>query len=89
MKSLTTAELKRRGIAAIEEGLKHGPVQLVKRNRVTAVVVSAQDYARLRPLERSAPDGLTAIEWLLSRPAGRKTRRELDRALKHDRADWA
>jgi PHD/YefM family antitoxin component YafN of YafNO toxin-antitoxin module len=88
MRSLTAAEIKSRGMAAIEEGLKHGPVQLMKRNRVAGVVVSAQEYARLRPLARSASDGLTAVEWLLRRPAGNKGRRELDRALKRDRATW-
>jgi hypothetical protein len=88
MPTLTAAEVKRRGLAAIEEGLKHGPVQLMKRNRVAGVVVSAQEYARLQPLARGAAGGLTAIEWLLSRPAGRKGRRELDRGLKHDRSDW-
>jgi prevent-host-death family protein len=88
MPALTAAEVKRRGMAAIEEGLRHGPVQLTKRNRVAGVVVSAQEYARLQPLARSAADGLTAIEWLLSRPAGRRSRRELDRALKRDRGEW-
>ena len=35
---LTAAELKRRGMAAIEEGLQKGPVHIVKRNRPAAVV---------------------------------------------------
>lgn len=29
---LTSAELKRRGIAAIEQALRQGPVRLIKRN---------------------------------------------------------
>ncbi|MCP9815005.1 hypothetical protein [Synechococcus lacustris] len=39
---LTSAELKRRGIAAIEQALQHGPVHLLKRNRSAAVVLSEQ-----------------------------------------------
>lgn len=38
--TLTVAELKRRGMAAIEEGLRHGPVHIVKRSRPAAVVLS-------------------------------------------------
>ena len=38
MNTLTAAELKRRGMAAIEDSLRHGPVHLVKYNRPSAVV---------------------------------------------------
>jgi hypothetical protein len=40
MNSLTAAELKRRGMAAIEEGLRKGPVHLVKHNKPAAVRVA-------------------------------------------------
>ena len=33
MNTLTAAELKRRGMAAIDDGLRHGPVHLMKRNK--------------------------------------------------------
>ena len=36
--ALTSAELKRRGIAAIEQVLQHGPVHLSRRNRSVALV---------------------------------------------------
>ena len=35
--ALTSAELKRRGIAAIEQALQHGPVHLLKRNRLAVL----------------------------------------------------
>ena len=35
--TLTLAEIRRRGMAAIEEGLQHGPVHLVKRNKLAAI----------------------------------------------------
>ena len=46
--ALTSAELKRRGIAAIEQALQHGPVHLLKRNRSAAVVLSEQHYRQLQ-----------------------------------------
>ncbi|MGH8111380.1 MAG: hypothetical protein ACREPL_05515 [Rhodanobacteraceae bacterium] len=39
----TAAELKRRGAAAIENGLKRGPIHLMKRNKAAAVVVSESE----------------------------------------------
>jgi hypothetical protein len=37
---LRSAELKRRGIAAVEDALRAGPVYLLIRNRPAAVVLS-------------------------------------------------
>ena len=84
---LTAAELKRRGMAAIEEGLRHGPLQLVKRNRAAAVVLSADDYARLAPDRGAATqNGMTAMQWLLSQPAaGTRKKSEIDADLKSER----
>lgn len=86
--TLTTAELKRRGMAAIEEGLRHGPVHLMKRNQPTAVVLSEAEYQRL--LSRAEPDlpGMTAVQWLLNQPStGTRERIEIDRSLQQER-DW-
>ena len=47
MNILTVAEIKRRGMAAIEEGLRDGPVHIVKRNKPAAVVLSEDDSRRL------------------------------------------
>ena len=91
MNVLTAAELKRRGMAAIEDGLRHGPVHLMKRNKPSAVVLSEKEYARLaQNKSAAAPPGMTALQWLLSRPAngaGRKAR--LDKALRAERDNWA
>lgn len=89
MNSITAAELKRRGMAAIEEGLRRGPVHLVKRNKVAAVVLSAEDYARLSPDKRGKITGLTAVQWLLATPAmGGKGKRQLDASLRKERTSW-
>ena len=88
MNILTVAELKRRGMAAIEEGLRRGPVHIVKRNRPAAVVLSEDEYQRLAQGKAAAPSGLTAMQWLLSQPAaGKRSKARIDADLKAER-DW-
>lgn len=88
MNTLTVAELKRRGMAAIEDGLRRGPVHIVKRNRPAAVVLSEDDYQRLAQGKAAAPTGLTAMQWLLSQPAGgKRSKARIDAELKAER-DW-
>ena len=87
---LRSGDLKRRGIAAVEDALRAGPVYLLKRNRPAAVVLSADAY---QDLQRSAAQPDTArpscLEWLLDLPpavAGR-TRSAIDAELNEQR-DW-
>ena len=88
MNTLTISELKRRGMAAIEDGLRSGPVHIVKRNKPAAVVLTETDYQRLAHGRVSAPSGLTAVQWLLNqRTAGRRSTAQIDDALKTER-DW-
>lgn len=88
MNTLTVAELKRRGMAAIEDGLRRGPVHIVKRNRPAAVVLSEDDYQRLAQGKVAAPSGLTALQWLLTHPStGKRSKAKIDAGLKAER-DW-
>lgn len=89
MNTLTAAELKRRGMAAIEEGLRRGPIHIVKRNRPTAVVLSEDEYARLAQDKAVTPAGMTALQWLLRHP-GTKARKkaDIDTALRRERIAW-
>jgi len=88
MNTLTAAEIKRRGMAAIDDALRHGPVHLIKRNKPAAVVLSAKEYARLSKGGKEAP-GMTAAEWLLNRPVtGTKRKRYLDKSLRTERDAW-
>jgi PHD/YefM family antitoxin component YafN of YafNO toxin-antitoxin module len=51
--TLAAGELKRRGLAAIEEKLKCGPVHVIRRNKPAAVVLSEEEFAELvRDAER-------------------------------------
>jgi len=90
MNSLTAAELKRRGMAAIEDGLRHGPVHLMKHNKPSAVVLSEEDYARLAQGKAGTAVGMTAVQWLLSQPTnGTRRKAQLDKALRQERENWA
>lgn len=53
--ALTSAELKRPRIAAIDQALQHGPVHLLKSNRSAAVVLSEQHYRQLQLQASRAP----------------------------------
>jgi len=85
--TLTAAEIKRRGLAAIEEGLRRGPVHLVKRNKPVAVVLSEDEYRRLTAGQPPACPTMTAVQWLLSQPtAGTRSKEDIDAALAEERA---
>ncbi len=89
MNSLTVAELKRRGMAAIEDGLRHGPVHIVKRNKLAAVVLTEEEYQRLVHGKAYVPAGMSAVQWLLSQPsAGAKDKATLDAELRAERDVW-
>ena len=90
MNTLTAAELKRRGMAAVEEGLRHGLVHLMKHNKPSAVVLSQEEYARLAQGKAGAAlVGMTAVQWLLSRRApGTKRKTQIDKALREERKNW-
>lgn len=89
MNTLTIAEIKRRGMAAIEEGLRHGPVHVVKRNRSAAVVLTEEEYQRLTSAQPPVVPGMTAAQWLLAQtltPMGHRERAGIDAALAEERA---
>lgn len=86
--TLTVAEIKRRGMAAIEEGLRHGPVHIVKRNKPAAVVLTEEEYQRLAHGRGATPVGMTAMQWLLSQPPlGARSKGQIDKDLKAER-NW-
>jgi hypothetical protein len=78
---LRSAELKRGGIAAVEQALRAGPVHLLKRNSPAAVVISEAEYNRLRRLaDRPAAVGPSCLDWLLALPsaATARSKQEID-----------
>jgi len=85
--TLTAAEIKRRGMAAIEEGLRRGPVHIIKRNKPVAVVLTEEEYQRLAQGKVARPPGMSAVQWLLAQPVtGTRSKEDIDAELKAERA---
>jgi PHD/YefM family antitoxin component YafN of YafNO toxin-antitoxin module len=87
---LTSAELKRRGIAAIEQALQYGPVHLLKRNQAAAVVLSEKHFRELQHRAAQAPvPEHSALQWLLMQPPALQPRSKavIDEELAAAR-DW-
>jgi hypothetical protein len=89
--TLSSAQLKRHGVAAIEQALLRGPVHILKRNKPAAVVMSEQAYRLLqqRAEQAAPPPDATALQWLLNLPVAAQVRskQEIDAALAEER-DW-
>ncbi len=47
MKTITAQEIKRRGISAVDEKLKNGPVYVIKNNKMQYVVMDEKSYSEL------------------------------------------
>jgi prevent-host-death family protein len=89
MNTLTAAELKRRGMAALEESLQYGPVHITKHNKAAAVVLSEEDYAMLSGAAPKPTGKVNAVQWLLGHAARKgKSKAVLDRELSKERDAW-
>lgn len=88
--TISAGDIKRRGMAAIEEGLRRGPVHLLKHNQPAAVVITEAEYQRLLGLQpdQSQP-GMTAFQWLVTQAGtGTRDKADIDRELDQERSDW-
>jgi PHD/YefM family antitoxin component YafN of YafNO toxin-antitoxin module len=92
MNSIPAAEVKRRGVAALEEAAKSGPVHIIRNNRPAGVYMSEQEYARLLAASRAAATpiaGASVWELIRDRPyEGTRTKEQIDAQLHEERADW-
>jgi PHD/YefM family antitoxin component YafN of YafNO toxin-antitoxin module len=52
--SIPAQDIKRRGISAVDEALREGPVHIIKNNRPSYVVLSEAAYAELLESNRNA-----------------------------------
>lgn len=91
MNILTEAQIKRRGMAAIKDALRHGPVHLVKRNRPAAVVITEAQFAQMNSLDKPVSGGkkMTSMEWFLSdQPGGTLDAAGLASRINEERDSW-
>lgn len=54
MKTIAAQDIKRKGITAVDEALKEGPVYVIKNNRPQYVVISEERYQELIEAEDEA-----------------------------------
>lgn len=88
MNTLTTVDLKRRGIAAIEEALAFGPVHIMKHNKPAVVILRESEYQHLIQRQSSKQNHDTAL-WIMNyKPAGSRSKEEIDRQIDNDRKSW-
>ena len=68
MNIVTVAEIKRSGFSVLESALARGPVQLMKRNRPSAVMLRPADYEELlrQAVRNNPPQGNAGLAMLLS-----------------------
>ena len=70
MHTIPASEVKRRGVAALDEALKFGPVHIIKNNRPRYVVLSEEDY---QVLASSAALSARVQETQVTRISGHKS----------------
>jgi PHD/YefM family antitoxin component YafN of YafNO toxin-antitoxin module len=54
MNSIPAQEIKRRGISAVDEALRDGPVHIIKNNRPRYVVLSEERFEELLEAQQEA-----------------------------------
>lgn len=87
MHSLPALEVKRRGVAALEDALKKGPVYIIKNNRPACVVLSEKDYELL--LSAQNPPAGSLWDLLDHRPwEGKRSKKSIDTQIRKQRKDW-
>ncbi len=90
--TLTIAEIKSGGMAALDVALQRGAATIMKRNRPAAIVLSPADYDCLvaKAARNSAPS--SALDWLLSAsslpPGGALEGAAMARRLAELSSDW-
>ncbi len=84
--TITAQEIKRRGISAVDEALRHGPVHVIQLNRPRYVILSEEDYRCMMDLPR-ARSALWNQLLGAANEAGR-SREEIDEQLQEERGSW-
>jgi PHD/YefM family antitoxin component YafN of YafNO toxin-antitoxin module len=94
MNTITIAQIKRGGMAALDLALDHGTATIMKRNRPAAIVLTPKAYEVLLAKAATNTPPSTALDWLLtpsnaSIPAGRGLEGEaMTQRLSELKTDW-
>lgn len=79
MMTVAAREIKRRGISAVDEALKEGPVQVIKNDQPSYVILNMAQYQELIEAQREAT--LARIKASLEDVAAGRARRVTAREL--------
>ena len=86
MNTITAKDIKRRGVIALEEALKNGPVHIIKNNHPVCVVLKEKDYQSLTGKTKK-PGSL--LDWMINKPAtGTQTPDNIKLRLQEERNSW-
>jgi hypothetical protein len=89
MITLPASEIKRRGVAVLEEHIKNGPIHIIKNNQPACVVLSEEDYASLLSKARQPNESVNLWDLLDHRPwSGKRTKKDIKNQLKGERDSW-
>lgn len=88
MRTLSSTEIKRRGVVAVEELLGQGPVLILKNSRTACVALSEQDFARLNAGGAHQPQASAWDILLAPTTKGKTSRRKVDARIKSERDAW-
>ena len=84
--TISAQEIKRRGISAVDEALRLGPVHVIQRNRPRYVILSEDEYQRLSRGSQAQAD---LWQRLLQPPEGTvRSKAEIDQQLAEERGSW-
>jgi PHD/YefM family antitoxin component YafN of YafNO toxin-antitoxin module len=85
--SLTISEIRRRGMAVINDRLCSGPAHTMKRNKQAAVILSEAQYQQLLGKDAAQKPGMSAMQWLIAQsPVGQRSKATIDADLQNERA---
>ena len=83
---ISAQDLKRRGIGAVDDALRDGPVHVIRRNRPSYVILSEDAYQRLVG-QHKATERLWA-RLLAGQSGGGRGARDIDEQLDAERGSW-
>ena len=91
MNTIRASEVKRRGVAALEEAVEKGPVHVIKNNRPTLVVLNERQYAELSAgtAHTAHSPRMSVWDYVVNRPhEGTRTKKEINAQIREERESW-
>lgn len=82
MNTIPAREIKLRGMSALDEMLRHGPVHIIQNNRPSYVVLTQEQFARLT-------EARSLWEWNERPVRGTRRKKDIDAQIRAQRDEWS